>query len=206
MAKAPKKNDHGNTRDTILDASERIFCEKGFAETSMSQIAKAGAVTKSLIHHHFGSKENLWYQVKQRRFKEYSKIQLGLLTDPSPDATNLRDSLIQYFRFLEDNPEFVRLMSWSLIEKANPEQNLEDRISKLGIDKLRQAQEKGHIRPDVDPLSVLVAVYCLVLHWFQAKHLYLRWAGRDPDSPEADEKYLDGILKIFFEGVLPGKE
>ncbi|MEW6348024.1 MAG: TetR/AcrR family transcriptional regulator [Thermodesulfobacteriota bacterium] len=203
MARNNKKNDQVPTRDAILDAAEAIFCDKGFADTSVSAIADRAVVTKSLIHHHFGSKENLWHQVKQRRHREYSRIQLDLFASPDPDAICLRDSIIQYFSFLKKNPEFVRLMSWSLVETTHPERDLEDRISVLAIAKIEQAQKLGHIRSDVDPMAVLVMVYSLVLHWFQARNQYLTWVKRDPHAPEADRDYLDGMLTIFFEGVLP---
>jgi TetR/AcrR family transcriptional regulator len=205
MAKNIKKPDQVPTREAIIEAAEKIFCEKGFADTSLSQIADQARVTKSLIHHHFGPKENLWHQVKQRRFRDYSRIQLDLLASPDPDASCLRDSVVQYFTFLQKNPEFVRLMSWSLIEKVGHGEELEDRISTLAVDKLRQAQAHGHIRPDVDPVAVLVVVYSLVLHWFQARTQYLAWVGREPDCVTSDQSYLDGLLKIFFEGVLPKK-
>ncbi len=205
MAKNNKKNEQVPTKEAILDAAEVVFCEKGFADTSLSQIADQAHVTKSLIHHHFGLKENLWHQVRQRRFRDYSRIQLDLLASPEPDAGCLRDSIVQYFTFLKETPEFVRLMSWSLIEKVPHGEELEDRISTLAIEKLRQAQQLGHLRADVDPVSILVAVYCLVLHWFQARTQYLTWVGRDPQSLTADHEHLDGLLKIFFEGVLPNK-
>jgi TetR/AcrR family transcriptional regulator len=205
MAKSNKKNDQVPTREAIIEAAEKIFCEKGFADTSLSQIADQARVTKSLIHHHFGPKENLWREVKHRRFRDYSRIQLDLLASPNPDATCVRDSIVQYFTFLQKNPEFVRLMSWSLIEKVGHGDEPEDRISTLAAEKLRQAQQLGHIRSDVDPVSVLVAVYSLVLHWFQAGNQYLQWVGREPYGVTSDQDYLDGLLKIFFEGVLPKK-
>ncbi len=206
MARNNKRNDQVPTRDVILDAAEVIFCDKGFADTSLSRIADHAGVTKSLIHHHFGSKENLWHQVKQRRFRDYSRIQLDLLASPDPNAACLKDSIVQYFRFLQKNPEFVRLMSWSLVETAHPETDLEDRISVLALEKLQQAQRLGHIRSDVDPMAVLVMVYSVVLHWFQARTQYLTWLKRDPDAHDADQDYLDGLLTIFFEGVGPRRQ
>ena len=59
------------TRAAILDAAEKIFLGKGYGEASMSQIAAEAGVTKSLLHHYFGSKENLWTEVKTRRFSIY---------------------------------------------------------------------------------------------------------------------------------------
>ena len=65
------------TRAAILDAAEKVFLDKGYGETSMSQIAAEAAVTKSLLHHYFGSKDNLWTKVKTRRFAVYADHQLA---------------------------------------------------------------------------------------------------------------------------------
>lgn len=54
----------GNSKMTtkqkaILDASIVLFSEKGFANTSTSEIAKASGAAEGTIFKHFGSKENL---------------------------------------------------------------------------------------------------------------------------------------------------
>jgi len=57
MGQTKKQHHSPATKDVILDAAQEIFIERGFSDTSMSRIAKKANVTKSLIHHHFGSKE-----------------------------------------------------------------------------------------------------------------------------------------------------
>ena len=60
--------------------------EKGFADAAVSGIADAAGVTKSLIHHHFGSREALWGEVEQHRFAEYAEVQGRILDDFEHDA------------------------------------------------------------------------------------------------------------------------
>ena len=80
VAEARKRNPEA-TRNSILDAAEALFVSKGFAAASLSDIARRAAVTKSLIHHHFGSKEALWDQCKKRRMSHYADVQRGLLEE-----------------------------------------------------------------------------------------------------------------------------
>ena len=56
------------TRKAILDSAEHLFIKQGFGRTSMSQIGKKCQCANSLIVHHFGSKDELWSQVKDRAF------------------------------------------------------------------------------------------------------------------------------------------
>ena len=112
--RAARRRDPEATRLAILDAAEAIFVEKGFAAASMSDIAARAAITKSLIHHHFGSKEELWVEVKRRSLDEYVEAQRALMASPGADAATLTESLRIYFRFLERNPNWVRLSTWMI--------------------------------------------------------------------------------------------
>ena len=105
------------TRAAILDAAEQAILSKGFAKTSTSEIARLAGVTKSLIHHHFGSKEALWEEAKVRRFAGYATQQKAMLDEQEPTADLLRDSMKMYFRFLRSNPELVKMMAWMFVEE-----------------------------------------------------------------------------------------
>jgi AcrR family transcriptional regulator len=47
------------TRQRVLDEAQRLFRERGYAATSLEQIAEAAEVTKGAIYGHFSSKEDL---------------------------------------------------------------------------------------------------------------------------------------------------
>ena len=200
-----KKIQHAtSTRDAILDAAQELFTERGFSDTSTSQIAKKANVTKSLIHHHFGSKEQLWREVKNRRFHEYFSTQKERLQTDHIGVDGLKESIVNLFEVLRDDPNTMRLICWHLLERTELERHEDEReLSALGLARVAEAQGAGVIRPDVHPGYLLITFFCLVFHWFMAKHEYLKWIGEAPDSDHADQDYLETMLKIFFEGVLP---
>ena len=47
------------TRERILEQAQRLFRERGYAATSLEQVAEAAQVTKGAIYGHFSSKEDL---------------------------------------------------------------------------------------------------------------------------------------------------
>jgi AcrR family transcriptional regulator len=47
------------TRERLLGEARRLFRERGYAATSLEQIAEAAGVTKGAIYGHFSSKEDL---------------------------------------------------------------------------------------------------------------------------------------------------
>lgn len=55
------------TRETLLDAAARIFCEKGVANTSLDDIARAAGMTRGAIYWHFRNKTDLMDALFERR-------------------------------------------------------------------------------------------------------------------------------------------
>jgi AcrR family transcriptional regulator len=49
-----------NTRDRILDCARDLFARNGISNTSIRAVAAAADVDSALVHHYFGTKENLF--------------------------------------------------------------------------------------------------------------------------------------------------
>ena len=191
------------TRTAILDAAEKVFLDKGYGETSMSAIATEAAVTKSLLHHYFGSKDNLWTEVKTRRFAVYADHQLAMLEGADPDVNLLMESMKAYFHFLKDNPEMVRILVWFFLERQQGVcMDLDQGLMDAGAAKIVEGQARGDIRADINPHFLLFTMVGIVEHWFQVRaHVLDHLEGADPDA--VDQAYLGDVVKIFFEGILP---
>lgn len=200
-----RQRDPEATRAAILDAAEEVFLAKGFAETSTSEIARRAGVTKSLIHHHFGSKDGLWNEVKVRRFSCYATQQMDMLRDQEPSAELLRESMRVYFHFLRENPELVRMLAWMFLEQNDDETcaDLDRELTVAGIEKIRQSQARGDLRADLNPGFILFTFIGLAQHWYQDKRWMLEHIGLSAESDAVDDAYLEDAVKIFFEGVLP---
>lgn len=97
------KEEAQETRDEILNAASLVFCDKGFANASLEDIAKTANVTRGAIYWHFKNKtdifEALHYQFRCPLIKLLTE---NLKTDhPSPieqlqeNCTNLLLDLIR---------------------------------------------------------------------------------------------------------------
>ena len=61
MATAPRQLlDRAARRETILKGAAAAFAEKGYAGTSMEDVASAAGITKLIVYRHFTSKEELY--------------------------------------------------------------------------------------------------------------------------------------------------
>ena len=59
MARVTRAESKERTRQRLLAEGQRLFRERGYAATSLEQIAEAAEVTKGAIYGHFASKEDL---------------------------------------------------------------------------------------------------------------------------------------------------
>ncbi|MFB7500857.1 TetR family transcriptional regulator [Streptomyces sp. NPDC056161] len=59
----PPRAESGDTRERILAAAREEFSERGYEKTSVRGIAKAAGVDSALVHHYFGTKEQVFEAV-----------------------------------------------------------------------------------------------------------------------------------------------
>ena len=203
-ARAPApKVDADRTRSAILEAAEALFVQFGFAATSMATIARQAGVTKSLIHHHFGSKRELWDAVKSAVMQEYGQEQEQLLTARTADLTLFEESFALYFRFLQSHPNVVRLWVWMAIENDAQCAEMSRVLSSTGVELLRRAQEAGVVRRDVDPAFVLAQFFTLARGWFIERAVLRADVLADTPDELCDERYLESTLKVWLAGLRP---
>lgn len=70
----------------ILTEAARLFRDKGFSGTSMSDLARSVGVSKPALYHHFVSKEDLFVAVATREPMEAARRMNALAADDSLSA------------------------------------------------------------------------------------------------------------------------
>ncbi|QKK01798.1 MAG: TetR/AcrR family transcriptional regulator [Pseudomonadota bacterium] len=187
------------TRARILDASLALFLDQGFAAVTMREIAERSGVTKSLIHHHFGTKEALWEAVKEYAFLHYYEAQKEELTTArEPNVELLRSGVVRFFEFLRSNPQAVRLFALTHLEGDTSCSHLDEELAALGAERVRQAQQRGLLRDDINPMHVVAMFINVCTQWFEAHDHHARWPGIG-----SDDDFLEDFLKVFMDGLQP---
>ncbi|MFJ4473339.1 TetR family transcriptional regulator [Streptomyces sp. NPDC089424] len=64
----PPRTESGDTRDRILAVAREEFSERGYEKTSVRGIAKAAGVDSALVHHYFGTKEQVFQEALEAVF------------------------------------------------------------------------------------------------------------------------------------------
>lgn len=97
---------HGRrTRDEIVETAHRLFYERGFGGTSLSEIASTGNLKKGNFFYHFKSKSELLIAVIDRRLAR----SVALLSRLEEDAVSPEERLMRFVRSqLEDDGEVLQ--------------------------------------------------------------------------------------------------
>ena len=107
-----KKQEQGEqSRELILDATERLMGTKGYAATSISDVRKACGLPASSIYWHFGSKEGVLAAVMERGADRYFAA--------IPAEADVERQLAAVTQQQEQHPLFLRLFLLLALERRD---------------------------------------------------------------------------------------
>ncbi|PZH17001.1 TetR family transcriptional regulator [Streptomyces sp. NTH33] len=97
----PRREEAADTRDRILTAAREEFSAHGYEKTSVRGIAKAAGVDPALVHHYFGTKEQVFEAAVAVVFAPALNVP-DALADVPPDDVGER--LTRSFLGVWENP------------------------------------------------------------------------------------------------------
>lgn len=104
MSPAPVTTKGAATRAFLLQAAAEVFAERGYAETTMSELISRSGLTKGAFYFHFSSKEQLALAVideKQRQWVD--AVQAAIKAEPLA-IDQLRQAAFALVRLHRDDP------------------------------------------------------------------------------------------------------
>ena len=95
------------TRNDILKAALILFDEQGYAQTTLSTIARKAKVTRGAIYWHFENKEEILAALAQAQFDELNRQNAAAIA--APDTwKSLGDNIVAYFHEMIRCPDRLR--------------------------------------------------------------------------------------------------
>ena len=156
------KEEAERTRQQIIEAARRVFHKCGVSRTSLEKVAEVAGVTRGAVYWHFANKAALFFAMR-----EQLSLPLVARTDSLLFAEHIDDpldgieqALKEFFHTLETCQEVRQLFEImaSRCEYVDEFAAVQAEINKPGLDFLskvevayRRAQEKGTLRPDLEP-------------------------------------------------------
>jgi len=112
-----------DTRDRIEQAAVRLFVEKGVAETSIRDIARAVGLSEGALYRHFEGKDELVWKAFERHYVAFA-VTLQELAEQESTARGKVAAMIRGFcRAHDDNPtlfKFLLFIQHGQLSKLEP--------------------------------------------------------------------------------------
>ena len=219
------------TKDRIKNAAKKLFVRDGFDGTSVGSIAELAEVNQSLVHHHFGAKQDLWNLIRDEIYGAYISATLSVLGEVdnasarTTAASQIERLLAARFEFLEKNPELPRLMAWQTLSHMPAGSSDSSNIVFLAMQKiqeyLKKLQQENKISKHISPEMLAIIVFISTMGWFQNDYAPMlknligqKFLSLDnPDDLNLDKNnptdfkffthlYLKNLTQVLLHGVL----
>ena len=96
-------------REQLIEVARELFAEKGFAGTSIEEVAQRGQVSKPVVYEHFGGKEGLYAVVVDREMRRLLDRIVSALSAGHP-----RELLLQaadaFLGYIDENAGGFRVL------------------------------------------------------------------------------------------------
>ncbi len=151
MNKPMKQIAYTETEQHIIEAARQIFMEKGFAATSMGDIAAAVGINRPSLHYYFRTKERLYETVSEQIIERF----IPSIHDVMKQEISWHDRIAAiveiYFNMLVENPQ---LPLFAIREVHRDARHFVQTVMELEVgqylyrmkDILLAGMENGHIK------------------------------------------------------------
>ena len=205
-AQAPRGRVRSPGARRIENAARRLFAQRGFAGTSMADVASAAGVSKATVFHHFRSKRALYEALVGDAMAGFREQIVPLLDAGADLQGSLREFAAAHVDRLTRMQGTMRLIaremmsgtpaSGELLSGSGMAQNFS-----LLVDALRRGQAQGTVRADVDPGLAVFLLLCANWFLFQTGAL----TRRNPDLAvtASTETYATELARLLYHGLAP---
>jgi AcrR family transcriptional regulator len=122
-------------RKLLIDATTRSIAKYGYSGTTIERICAEGGVSRGLINHHFGSKEELILQAYKALCDDWTAHTLDGMNDSHDPAEALRSCIEKNFDPKNFNTNTLRIWLgfWSAIPKSPKLTKLDRALYKVDL-------------------------------------------------------------------------
>jgi TetR/AcrR family transcriptional regulator, fatty acid metabolism regulator protein len=189
----------GDKRTRITDAAVAVFAEKGFHAARVSDVAKRAGVADGTIYLYFKNKEDLLLSI----FEEKMGLLITELTQSWVGIDDPLDKMRAYarhhFRQLQEHPDLAQVFQVELRQshKFLREYRPEKLWEYLGAFRalVEDAQERGLVRPEVDPFLTMWAIFGAL------DELSIQWVLARKREKFNLEAAADQVVDMFLYGM-----
>lgn len=194
--------DAKRTKQRILDAAAHEFSRKGFDGTTMLGIAQRAKVSKQLATHHFGTKEKLFEQVLDLKFRPMLEAQQQSTPSRAP-----ADLFAERFKNRAGYVDYIRFLTWEAASGRRavlPGHSARKRRTASFGEALHRMQKAGELPAELDHTMIQLAVLALATYPVAFGQMTRLVTGHAPNDPKFQRKWYE-FLRALGERLLTVK-
>jgi AcrR family transcriptional regulator len=187
-----RADERGSTRDRILVAAEAGFAERGFAGTSLRDVATAVGIRIPSLYNHFPSKAELYKAVLTSAIGSIADVLERV--DAGEISREPRDVMAAMMEVFRARPNVPKLIQYELLSGGEQlalvlDESVWPTLAR-GAAALEQASAGSPWKPEQRPL-LLLAFYNLLIGHFTTAPLLKILTGDEPDEPRSIERQVE---------------
>ncbi len=207
MSTPPKiSRNPDRTRRKLLQAAIRLFSRHGLHAVSVDQVVGLARVNKRMVYHYFGSKDALFEAALAEVYKRIEAIEFHAVERGRSPREKLARLLESYFEFLDQEPEFTRLLQWENLEKGRHLTKENHLLSKNPFFErfraiVQDGVAAGEFRADVDVTHLMIHFIGLCFIYHSNRFSLSQSLDLDLGQAKVKARGLSQVLRLVFEGI-----
>ncbi len=183
-------------RQYIIDAATSVFARRGYADTTLDEVAERAEFGKASLYSYFATKEELFGEVIATSFGAVRDIAASTLAGEGEFEGKLERFVRAELEYFYRNPERMHLMRTEAhhLRGANPMIRLMPELLGIVSDVIALQQKDGTIQPRPSAIALSMLLINLVFGRSLA-HAYERLCGAGIDGPGSDDARMDALLE-----------
>jgi AcrR family transcriptional regulator len=179
-ARKPRADAQRN-RERILEVAKQVFTRRG-AEASMDEIAKRAKIGPGTLYRHFPSRDDLLAAVYISEVEKLAEAQRKLSAE-LPPVEALRAWMLVFIDYIAAKKIIAPALD-AMVGGPSQVYQQSTRVMEEAANTLAsRAVASGDLRPDVDPMDMLRAIYGVSS------------AGSTDDWPEKARRFVDILIQ-----------
>lgn len=188
----------------IRRAAIAEFAEFGLRGASTQGIADRAGISKTKLHYHINSKEDLYREVLDHILKIWSQLFEDIPMDLGPEAF-LRTYIRRKVQFSIEHPEVVCLFTSEVMGGASrlkSQWQAGRQSTQRAADQIKIWIDKGLIRP-VDPYLLQINIWALTERYALMRHEVAFIQGLNSHNDLNADQISDEIVALVLTGLRP---
>ncbi len=192
-------------KDRIMDTALRIFAEKGFQNSTITEISKEAGVSEATIYEYFGTKEDLLFAIPEKITKETLEKSTKVIPYIKGVEGKIRAILLFYVQLYQSNPHYSALVLLQLMSnkrfRQTPAHAAIRRSSHALLDCVKEGIDDGTFKKDSNPYLIRSMLMGTI------EHLFIHWHMQGmPRKKMSITDMLDPFIDIILDGIRAKKE